>query len=90
MAAPVNAAIMWSVPQELRPFALSAAEAAQHLLGDIPAPPTLGWLQVGGWGGGGGRGAAQACRRLRRRSAAAESNSERAPCSARAVWGPKP
>ena len=47
MAAPVNAVLLWSVPHELRPFALSAAEFAQHLFGDIPSPPLLGWLQVG-------------------------------------------
>lgn len=46
MAAPVNAVLLWSVPPELRPFALSAAEFTQHLLGDIPSPPALGWLQV--------------------------------------------
>ena len=46
LAAPVNAVLLWSVPPDLRPFALSAAEASQHLLGDIPSPPALGWLQV--------------------------------------------
>ncbi|KAL4856757.1 putative sphingolipid transporter spinster 2 [Chlorella vulgaris] len=51
MAAPVNAVLLWSVPPELRPFALSAAEFTQHLLGDIPSPPALGWLQgrVNNW-----------------------------------------
>ena len=50
MAAPVNGVLMWSVPPGLRPFALAAAEFSQHLLGDIPSPPLLGWLQVGGCG----------------------------------------
>lgn len=45
MAAPVNAVLLWSVPSDLRPFTLAAAEFAQHLLGDIPSPPALGWLQ---------------------------------------------
>lgn len=42
----MNAVLLWSVSAELRPFALSAAEFSQHLLGDIPAPPLLGLLQV--------------------------------------------
>ncbi|PSC68467.1 putative sphingolipid transporter spinster-like protein 2 [Micractinium conductrix] len=51
LAAPVNAVLLWSVSAELRPFALSAAEFSQHLLGDIPAPPLLGLLQsrLGDW-----------------------------------------
>lgn len=48
LAAPVNAALLWSVPPGLRPFTLSACEFAQHALGDIPSPPALGWLQVRG------------------------------------------
>jgi hypothetical protein len=42
---------MWSVPSELRPFALSLAEVSQHLLGDIPSPPLIGALQsrLGNW-----------------------------------------
>ena len=51
MAVPVNGVLMWSVPPGLRPFALAAAEFSQHLFGDIPSPPLLGWLQVGVCGG---------------------------------------
>lgn len=36
---------MWSVPADLRPFALAISEAMQHLLGDIPTPPALGATQ---------------------------------------------
>ena len=39
--------LLVTAPPELRPHALSLAEVAQHLLGDIPSPPLLGWLQVG-------------------------------------------
>ena len=36
---------MWAVPPELRPFAMSMSVVAGHLLGDVPSPPLLGWLQ---------------------------------------------
>lgn len=44
--APSGAVLLWSVPPDLRPFALSMAEVMQHLAGDIPSPPLLGWLQA--------------------------------------------
>eukprot|EP00887_Chlorella_sp_A99_P003212 scaffold9.g3212.t1 len=51
IAAPANAVLLWSVAPELRPLALSFSEVSQHLLGDIPSPPLLGWLQshTGDW-----------------------------------------
>ena len=50
-AAPSNAVIMWSVPAGLRPFATSISVVAMHLLGDVPSPPLLGWMQqhLGNW-----------------------------------------
>ncbi len=42
-AAPINAVLLWSVG--LRPAALSIAEVLNHLLGDVPLPPLLGYLQ---------------------------------------------
>lgn len=44
-AAPSNAVCMWSVPAELRPFAMSMSVVAIHVLGDVPSPPLLGMLQ---------------------------------------------
>ena len=43
--APVNAVALWSVPTELRPLAMSLSVVVIHLLGDVPSPPLLGWLQ---------------------------------------------
>ncbi|KAL4448931.1 hypothetical protein ABPG77_007648 [Micractinium sp. CCAP 211/92] len=45
--APGNAVCMWSVPTQLRPFAMSMSVVAIHVLGDVPSPPLLGALQ--GW-----------------------------------------
>lgn len=36
---------MWSVPSQLRPFAMSMSVVAIHVLGDVPSPPLLGALQ---------------------------------------------
>ncbi|KDD76841.1 major facilitator superfamily protein [Helicosporidium sp. ATCC 50920] len=43
--APSNAAVLWSVPQTLRPTAMSLSVIAIHLFGDVPGPPLLGLLQ---------------------------------------------
>jgi len=43
--APVSAIAMWSVPKRLRPFACSLTTLTVHLLGDVPSPPLMGWLQ---------------------------------------------
>jgi hypothetical protein len=40
-----NAITMWSVPADIRPFALAVSEALQHMLGGIPAPPIFGAIQ---------------------------------------------
>ncbi|KDD74036.1 hypothetical protein H632_c1632p0 [Helicosporidium sp. ATCC 50920] len=37
--------LLWSVPLELRAFALAIAETLQHVLGDIPSPPVVGKVQ---------------------------------------------
>lgn len=37
---------MWSVPTSLRPMAMSLMTISIHLLGDVPSPPLLGWLQA--------------------------------------------
>jgi len=42
---PSNAVNMWSVPVDLRPQAVSFCTILGHLLGDVPSPPALGWLQ---------------------------------------------
>jgi len=55
--APVAALGMWSVPAQLRPLGISLTTTAIHLLGDVPSPPLVGWLQSalsGPQGGGGG------------------------------------
>ena len=44
--APSNALILWSVPAENRPLAISLSVVAMHLLGDVPMPPILGILQT--------------------------------------------
>lgn len=36
---------MWGVPQRLRPLAASLGTITLHMLGDVPAPPLVGWLQ---------------------------------------------
>lgn len=43
--APSLGILLWSCPAHLRPFVLSASEVVQHLLGDVPMPPLVGWLQ---------------------------------------------
>jgi predicted MFS family arabinose efflux permease len=59
--APVGALGLWSVPSALRPLGISLTTTAIHLLGDVPSPPLVGWLQTalergvaGAAGGGGG------------------------------------
>lgn len=42
---PSNAVNMWSVPVDLRPQAVSFSTILSHLIGDVPSPPALGWLQ---------------------------------------------
>jgi MFS transporter, Spinster family, sphingosine-1-phosphate transporter len=62
--APVGALGLWSVPPGLRPLGISLTTTAIHLLGDVPSPPLVGWLQSalergvteGGGGGEGGGG----------------------------------
>lgn len=59
MQAPGNAVCMWSVPTQLRPFAMSMSVVAIHVLGDVPSPPLMGLMQgrlqnwrlrwAGGW-----------------------------------------
>uniref|UniRef100_A0A061REG6 Mfs general substrate transporter n=1 Tax=Tetraselmis sp. GSL018 TaxID=582737 RepID=A0A061REG6_9CHLO len=48
---PSNAVNMWSVPVGLRPQAVSFSTIMSHLLGDVPSPPVLGWLEgrLGRW-----------------------------------------
>lgn len=64
--APVGALGLWSVPPALRPLGISLTTTAIHLLGDVPSPPLVGWLQsalergVSGGGGEGGGAAAEA------------------------------
>ena len=43
--APSNAVAMWSVPQGLRPLAMSMSVVAMHVFGDVPTPPLIGILQ---------------------------------------------
>ncbi|KAK9812393.1 hypothetical protein WJX73_007088 [Symbiochloris irregularis] len=45
LQAPVNAVSLWSVPKALRPLAMSLSVVVIHLLGDVPSPALLGWLQ---------------------------------------------
>lgn len=68
--APVGALGMWSVPPALRPLGISLTTTAIHLLGDVPSPPLVGWLQtalergvVGADGGAAGDGGGQALAR---------------------------
>ena len=37
--------VLWSVPARLRPFAMSLQVIVIHVLGDVPSPVLLGWLQ---------------------------------------------
>lgn len=46
MQAPVAAIGMWCIPGALRPLGASLMTVAIHLLGDVPSPPLLGWLQT--------------------------------------------
>jgi hypothetical protein len=43
--APSNAVALWSVPPALRPYGMSVLIVMDHLLGDVPSPILLGWLQ---------------------------------------------
>ncbi|CAL8463948.1 g3483 [Coccomyxa elongata] len=43
--APNTAVVLWSVPARLRPFAMSLQVIVIHVLGDVPSPVILGWLQ---------------------------------------------
>lgn len=45
LQAPSNAVALWSVPPVLRPFGMAMLIICIHLLGDVPSPPELGWLQ---------------------------------------------
>lgn len=45
LQAPVAAIGMWSVPPPLRPLAISMTTCCIHLLGDVPSPPLIGWLE---------------------------------------------
>lgn len=42
---PNTAVVLWSVPARLRPFAMSLQVIIIHVLGDVPSPVLLGWLQ---------------------------------------------
>jgi hypothetical protein len=42
---PNTAVVLWSVPARLRPFAMSVQVIVIHVLGDVPSPVALGWLQ---------------------------------------------
>jgi hypothetical protein len=46
LQAPVAAINMWAVPSGLRPLAISLNTVAIHLLGDVPSPPLLGWIET--------------------------------------------
>eukprot|EP00775_Hariotina_reticulata_P010079 gene10079-10234_t len=46
MQAPVGAIGMWSVPQALRPLAISLVTVFIHLCGDVPSPPLVGAIQT--------------------------------------------
>ena len=50
-SAPATAVLMWSVPSSVRPIALAVSEIANHVLGDVPLPPLLGYMQerTGNW-----------------------------------------
>ena len=43
--APASAICLWAVPKRLRPFSTALTTVLVHLLGDVPSPPFLGWLQ---------------------------------------------
>ncbi|KAL6785341.1 hypothetical protein ACKKBG_A03445 [Auxenochlorella protothecoides x Auxenochlorella symbiontica] len=43
--APSNAVVLWTVPPGLRAPAMSFSVVALHVLGDVPSPPALGFLQ---------------------------------------------
>lgn len=43
--APSNALIMWCVPSELRPLAISLTVVIIHVFGDVPMAPVLGAIQ---------------------------------------------
>mmetsp|Transcript_5787 Transcript_5787/g.10034 ORF Transcript_5787/g.10034 Transcript_5787/m.10034 type:complete len:512 (-) Transcript_5787:461-1996(-) len=45
LQAPAVAVQMWCVPPVLRPLGASLTTVCIHLLGDVPSPPALGWLQ---------------------------------------------
>lgn len=49
--APGNALILWSVPHEHRPLAVSMSVVCMHLLGDVPGPPLMGLMEgvIGSW-----------------------------------------
>lgn len=36
---------IWTVPVRLRPLASGMGTVTQHLFGDVPTPPFVGWLQ---------------------------------------------
>ena len=42
---PNTAVVLWCVPARLRPFAMSVQVIVIHVLGDVPSPVLLGWLQ---------------------------------------------
>jgi hypothetical protein len=50
-SAPAIAVMLWTSPSSLRPTALAVSEIANHVLGDIPLPVLLGFVQqrLGNW-----------------------------------------
>jgi MFS family permease len=43
--APSNALILWSVPRDERAIAVSLSVVCMHVLGDVPGPPLMGFIQ---------------------------------------------
>ncbi|KAK9818740.1 hypothetical protein WJX74_006612 [Apatococcus lobatus] len=43
--APTSAVQVWAVPMYLRPLASGLGNSLAHLLGDVPSPPLVAWLQ---------------------------------------------
>ncbi|EIE19048.1 MFS general substrate transporter [Coccomyxa subellipsoidea C-169] len=43
--APCSAVQIWTVPVRLRPLASGMGTVTQHLFGDVPTPPFVGWMQ---------------------------------------------
>lgn len=43
--APSNALCLWTVPTSMRPLAMATSIVCMHVLGDVPAPPLVGYIQ---------------------------------------------